>query len=203
MRVNLIPPEDRAKQGLVPLEPILGVVGAFLVTVAVVLGNFNQQQLAEAERRVTSLRRVVAELEPYQKELARVRDETRRVEEALKAGARQGEAQAGVRPLSELARRMADAARRSGTVWLTRLAWSQGRVQVEGLATDAASVTTFLTQLTADGVLRQTQGSVSPEGAAGGVVRFSCELAVSAAGEAAPGAAPGSSTGSTPAGERR
>lgn len=197
MRINLIPPEERVSRRLVPLEPILAAVAALAVMGALATASVSQQQLAEANRRVESLRRLVAELKPYQEQLAQLRQQTQELEKALQRTAGQEKGQA-TPALSELMQSVGDAAWRTGTVWLTRLTASQGRLQIEGLATDAASVTRFLTQLTAGGGLQQTQGGLSPvdapqatgdagsgASARGSLVRFWSELKVSGVGEGA------------------
>lgn len=178
MRINLIPPEDRAGQRLVPGGRLLVVAGVFVLALAVVAASLNQQRLAEARRRVESLRQEVAELESQQQELARTKEAIERIEEGLRTGQAAASQRATVRPLSDVTRRVADAARRARTVWLTRLSWTQGRLQIDGLALEEAGVTAFLTILTADGGLSQTRGGTKSAAQAGWLVEFASELAI-------------------------
>lgn len=179
MRVNLIPPEDRYRPKRVRPEPLFLATFIAFGTLMAAATVFSHQQGSLAAGRVDSLKRAVARLEPYRKQLTELRRQTRELER-LATELEQRLAERGTEGgVAWLLRYLSAMAAHAGTVWLDRVSLTADRLQVEGHADSARAVAHFLSHLTEHGRLRMAQGGVGlSEGETGGRIRFAAELRV-------------------------
>lgn len=149
IKINLLPREERTRRAPVNTRHLLSAVGAAVVLLGMGYGWYwLTEQVGGLE---ADIRKTEAELKRYEelaKQVDRYQAEKKRLEEKIKVIAALMAAQGGpVRLLDEVSRALPN------EVWLTSLARTGKKLDIQGIAFSNFSVANFMTNLSSASAL--------------------------------------------------
>lgn len=150
MRINLIPPEERASLRTIQTPTILFIAGTIIVAGLVFATVYLRWQVANERERLGSYQTTMSTLNRYRTEVSKLEKETHQLEELVKPLEEQLAANRTPTDLSLFLSRVTSSAQ-TGHVWLRELSvHKDGVASLDGYAVEFSEVSRFLSALGRD-----------------------------------------------------